>query len=419
MLTSALVTLIASQNSLASALEAAIQKSSISQGATIGVYVAEADGTEIYAHDADRRMIPASNQKLLSTAFAAETLGLDYAPVTRIWEEPTRIVIAAPGDPSMTLAKILEVSKKLSSKTKPVFVIPSYAPGLPDSWEQDDLPNRFAAPVHAFSFDQSAFALQFDGKGLTPLPKEFGIQVREVPSDSFRVEYDYLGQVIRIFGKPTGAARNLDTLAFRHPHLVAARFFGSSYNEGLLLPTRPADYTIQGDRIEKMLASCLAPSDNNYAEQLMLMGASKEGVLPKGSEYSRARVQMTNFLVNQVGINPRDLRVYDGSGLSRHNLVTTRALAKLLIYSQNQKWGAAYEAGMARGGAPGTLRTRLVDSTFRGKTGTLDLVVGLSGFVTTKSGSKKVVSILINHASESSAIVRDFADNLIKIVEGQ
>jgi D-alanyl-D-alanine carboxypeptidase/D-alanyl-D-alanine-endopeptidase (penicillin-binding protein 4) len=419
MLTSALVTLIASQNPLAAALEDAIQKSSISQGATIGVYVAEADGTEIYANDADRRMIPASNQKLLSTAFAAETLGLDYAPVTRIWEEPTRIVIAAPGDPSMTLAKILEVSKELNSKTKPVFVIPNYAPGLPDSWEQDDLPNRFAAPVHAFSFDQSAFALRYNGKEITPLPAEFGIQVRTIPSDLFRVQYDYFGQIIRIYGTPTGAARNLDTLAFRHPHLVTAGFFGSSYNEGLLLPTRPADYTIQGDSLEKMLASCLAPSDNNYAEQLLLMGASKEGALPKGSEYSRARVQMTNFLVNQVGINPRDLRVYDGSGLSRHNLVTTRALAKLLIYSQNQKWGAAYEAGMARGGAPGTLRTRLVDSTFRGKTGTLDLVVGLSGFVTTKSGSKKVVSILINHASESSAIVRDFADNLIKIVESQ
>lgn len=414
-----LAPIFAPQNPIASALEEVIQNSPVTAGATIGIYVAEADGTEIYSRDADRRMVPASNQKLLSTAFAADTLGIDYAPVTRIWEEPTRIVIAAPGDPSMTLAKILEASTKLKSKSKPVFVIANYAPGVPDSWEQDDLPNRFAAPVHAFSFDQGAFAVRYDGKAIVPFPAQFGLETRIIPSNEFRTEYDYYGSVLKVIGTPTGAARNLDTLAFRFPHVVTARFFGTGYYEGITVPTRPADYTIQGDQVEKMLANCLAPSDNNYAEQLLLMASSQGEPLPRKSEYSRARVLMTQFLVNRVGIDPRDLRVYDGSGLSRHNLVTPRALAKLLIFSQNQKWGNAYEMGMAKGGATGTLKTRLLDSSFRGKTGTLDLVVGLSGFVTTKSGSKKVVSILINHASESSANVREFADRLVKTIESQ
>lgn len=71
---------------------------------------------------------------------------------------------------------------------------------------------------------------------------------------------------------------------------------------------------------------------------------------------------------------------------------------------------------MAKAGK-GTLASRLAGSTFEGKTGTLDNVVALSGFISCKDGKTRLVSIIVNHAPTGSSLVREKVDAMIRSVE--
>ena len=81
--------------------------------------------------------------------------------------------------------------------------------------------------------------------------------------------------------------------------------------------------------------ACLPPSDNNIAEHLFLLGAKAQGAFTT-DPYPTARERMTAFMTGTVGVKKDDFRIYDGSGMSRHNLVTVRGIAQLLAWQNRQ-----------------------------------------------------------------------------------
>src|SRR5256712_154062 len=127
-------------------------------------------------------------------------------------------------------------------------------------------------------------------------------------------------------------------------------------------------------------------SQNLHAEILLrLLGREKgtAGTIEGGLEVLRG-------FLNQAGV-PNDQYVfYDGSGLSRQNLVTPHAVVQLLRYAALQPWGAAYKSTFPLSGVDGSLSDRLsaprLQSRVSGKTGSLGGVKTLSGYATTDSG---------------------------------
>ncbi|EQD42029.1 Peptidase S13, D-Ala-D-Ala carboxypeptidase C, partial [mine drainage metagenome] len=101
----------------------------------------------------------------------------------------------------------------------------------------------------------------------------------------------------------------------------------------------------------------------------------------------------------------------DGSGLSPDDRITPRALTTLLRYVAEQPWGAEFRATLPIGGVDGTLSDRFTRGPLRGrvfaKTGTLDEVNALSGYVTAKNGRTLIVSVLCNgHMPEAKGITK-------------
>jgi D-alanyl-D-alanine carboxypeptidase/D-alanyl-D-alanine-endopeptidase (penicillin-binding protein 4) len=158
-----------------------------------------------------------------------------------------------------------------------------------------------------------------------------------------------------------------------------------------------------------MVRACLAPSDNNVAEHLLLMAGSKPN-----DDYPAARRALTEFLEGTVGTPPFDIIPYDGSGLSRHNLVTARALARLLAWCDAQPTSDLWRASLALPGQPGTLRNRLAGVNFAGKTGSLNHVSSLSGYV----GDRTVV-IMMNHFRGSAEAAREIQDAIVRRVASE
>ena len=106
----------------------------------------------------------------------------------------------------------------------------------------------------------------------------------------------------------------------------------------------------------------------------------------------------------------------DGSGLSRHDLVTPRAFVTLLQYAQKQPWFPAYFASLPVAGADGTLNERLktekVAGRIHAKTGSVTHVRSLSGYADTVSGRRLIFSFLSNNHAGKSHEMHDALDAL-------
>jgi len=157
-------------------------------------------------------------------------------------------------------------------------------------------------------------------------------------------------------------------------------------------------------------------SQNLHAELfLRLLGRLEGG---DGSLAQGARV-VRQFLIG-AGVDPGDFIFYDGSGLSPQDMITPRALTRLLTYANRQPWGAAWRASLPIGGVDGTLSGRFTDPSHKGKifakTGTLSEVNALSGYLVAASGKTIAFSILCNDHNPTGDAARVALDKIVAAI---
>ncbi len=158
-------------------------------------------------------------------------------------------------------------------------------------------------------------------------------------------------------------------------------------------------------------------SQNLHAElALRLLGKEKgtSGSIEGGLEVMRG------FLTT-AGIKPEQFAFYDGSGLSRENLVTPAAIVQLLQYAYHQPWGTLFADTLPVSGIDGSLADRFKTPPEKGavhaKTGSLNHVNALSGYATTLTGEKVAFSILGNNHNLTNKKALETIDRIVdKIV---
>jgi D-alanyl-D-alanine carboxypeptidase/D-alanyl-D-alanine-endopeptidase (penicillin-binding protein 4) len=164
-------------------------------------------------------------------------------------------------------------------------------------------------------------------------------------------------------------------------------------------------------------------SQNLHAE-ILLRHLGKE-LTPVGSSEEGTRV-VREFLI-RAGLDPNDFLFYDGSGLSGHDLVSPRAIAKLLSYAAHdpktgapQPWFADWKASLPVGGVDGSLDFRFTKPPLKGhvfaKTGTHSEGRALSGYLDCASGRTVIFSILVNNHLPGSNVDRDAMDKIVAAI---
>jgi serine-type D-Ala-D-Ala carboxypeptidase/endopeptidase (penicillin-binding protein 4) len=156
----------------------------------------------------------------------------------------------------------------------------------------------------------------------------------------------------------------------------------------------------------------LEPSQNWMTEQLVRTLGAEVGTRGSWNEGFRA---MTALFTDSLGIDPVELHFRDGSGLSAYNLISPRALVRILEHGLSTPWGPAWQDAMAKPGEPGTLRTRLPELSGRvfAKTGSISHVNSLSGVVFRESGDPLLFAILTNAGNLPAADVRSAIDAVL------
>jgi D-alanyl-D-alanine carboxypeptidase/D-alanyl-D-alanine-endopeptidase (penicillin-binding protein 4) len=168
----------------------------------------------------------------------------------------------------------------------------------------------------------------------------------------------------------------------------------------------------QSPTMGEIVAAILGPSQNWIAEQLVrTLGAERDD---GGSWRNGIQVQYS-FLHGPVGIDSTALRLNDGSGMSHQNLVTPHGIVQLLDYARTAPWAPVFRAALAKPASPGTLNNRLrsLEGRLEGKTGTLNSVNALSGYVRTRDGRELIFSIISNASALPGKTVVSAIDRLV------
>lgn len=388
------------------------------KGGHVGVCVTDGHGKVLYEKLSGERFVPASNQKLFSVLFALDSLGPDTRLKTKVWIDNGTIHIQGSSDPSLEINQFRELRKSLNLPTvKAVRAHLPFQTSLGPGWEWDDLPWYYAAPTSGLSVEHSAFDVFAANGKLEPLPKELRLKVARRPSKKkLQVKFEPATNTLTIVGKLPTNREKLGSFAQAAPVSVVARALGGEVIvDPNPVPSWPPDRVVEGLPMSLAAKECLEESDNMAAEQLMAATAIQNSPI-EGSPYPFAAERMREFYVKALGISEDDFVPADGSGLSRHNWVTPRTVCSMLEWGLARPYSTVWLEALAAGGE-GTLKNRLKDSTFIGKTGTMSAVVCLSGYVKTRDGSMLTLSILINNVQARSADVRSVQDRFVRILE--
>jgi D-alanyl-D-alanine carboxypeptidase/D-alanyl-D-alanine-endopeptidase (penicillin-binding protein 4) len=153
-------------------------------------------------------------------------------------------------------------------------------------------------------------------------------------------------------------------------------------------------------------------SQNLHTEVLLRTAARQSGRWTDPEELAKS----PEAFYAKVGIPAGDVVQTDGSGLSRHDLVTPRAFVALLQYAQKQSWFPAYYASLPVAGVDGTLNDRMKNGGISGrihaKTGSVAHVRTLSGYAETPGGRRLIFSFLSNNEFVKGHEVHDAIDGL-------
>lgn len=433
------------------------------QGATTGISIRNAStGEIIYSHLGDTRVHPASVMKLLTGATALDTLGENHVFKTELYTDGRitngllygNLYLKGKGDPTLTKDDLNAFASELKAQGIRSIKGNLYAD---DTWfDSDRLSQDLNWSDEPFYTGSQVSALTLSPNNdydtgtviveVNPTTKSGQAgKVRMVPENTYltiinntqtvakggkkniRVERRHGSNTIVVSGTiPVGAKKTRTWSSVWEPANYTVNVFQTVLEEQDIMFSQvpkmerkkvPAGATLLASRqsipLKELLIPFLKLSNNGHAEVLVKeMGRVIGG---KGS-WEKGLAVMHSTLAD-MGIDSSNMLLRDGSGMSHKNLVTANEVSDLLHTVQSKPWyptflNALPVAGNKERLVGGTLRNRMKGTAAEGnvqaKTGALNGVTALSGFVTTSDGGKLIFSIMINnYLSESTYEVMD------------
>src|SRR5712664_426959 len=425
-----------------------------------GLFIADAEsGETLYEQNADKYFVPASNMKLFTTALALAKLGPEYRFHTTLETRGTissegvlggDLALVGHGDPNLSNRKfpyelkeefdgppekgLTELADALGAKgvkqiSGDVIGDDSYFPRerYPNGWEIDDMVWEYGAAISAIVVNDNTVALTLtpgEQAGnpvqamVTPATPDFMVEnnvatsAADVKSDLTLTREPGSNLVVVKGTLPAKSAPRKLVLAIEEPAQHAAATLKRLLEErgvkvaGLARARHDhaelgGDPVVLAEHVSVPLGDALKLinkiSQNLHTEMLLRTVARQSG--PWATTDDLMKIPAEFYAT--AGIAPGDVIQTDASGLSRHDLVTPRAIVTLLAFAQKQPWFGLYYASLPVAGVDGTLEDRMKNTPAAGrihaKTGSVEHVRTISGFAETPSGRRLIFSFLSNN----------------------
>ena len=448
-----------SLSALKRAFKRALDKKAL-RNAKVGYIIRRLDdGKILLSHEADSLFHPASNTKIITTAAAYKILGPNERFVTRWYIEQTkeldqiksRLYWRASGDPKLVPENFKEVAEaiKRSLKEKNLklkideliideegFTQEFLAPGY-DQKPEDDAAYRAANGSIGFQFNRFTTAFKPNKKvGEPPLitvkPAIPYFKVKNTAKTSRKGK-----ERLRLMAKDSEDLNHMileiqGTIPRRHKSVSTRRrignpiqFAGQSLLHYLsetgikvrmkvskgLVPQHLQPIKVHKSPLMSSLIKDINVYSNNYmAEQLLLaMGMRVRGF----AGWTEGQLVVRSYLDAMIGI--QGYKYVNGSGLFGETAFSPMMISEVLIKAYQDSNGAFREL-LPMAGKEGTLRKRLRQlprGAFHGKTGTLEQVSTLCGYLDTRESEKLVLCLMMNDFKVKTWKIRSAQDELI------
>lgn len=176
----------------------------------------------------------------------------------------------------------------------------------------------------------------------------------------------------------------------------------------------PALAEVSSRPLRDWIFPILNTSQNLFAEMTLKQLGRQFGT---AGSWAEGRRVARRFLIDSVGVDSTAFAQEDGSGLSAGNVVTPRAFTQMLGWIRKHPRYEMFAAGMPRSGNAGSLRTRFIGTPVEGrvvaKTGTINRVNALSGYVERANGEVVIFSVIANHHTIGSSGMLPAIDSLV------
>ena len=432
------------------------------KSAQFGICVYDLDNdTLIYSRNDDKLLVPASNLKIVTTSASLYLLGPDCRFTTRLLRAGSEengiiegdIILVGGGDPTFGVDQIqrfIDVlqRKKIRSITGNVLVDDSYFTDLslqgnsftferlPVGWSWHYLDARYAAEVSALTFNENSIGVAIrhtkgDSAVLVSLLPETGYvrlvsrMVVKEGEDSIIIYRRPENNVIYVSGG-VGSGRKKDIpVAVKDPAFFAGYYFmeclernGIDVGGTVMRRINDAkgkngDFVVIDSVLSPPLVDILRETNvesvNLYAETLLkILGARfyNEGTFNKG-------LIMVRSFLDHCGVDTSNVSLWDGSGLSRYDLITPLNIVQVLRFMYRSVYRDIF-LGLLPMVGEGTLEYRFkdFDGILRAKTGSIHAVSCLSGYLTVNEHNY-CFSLMFNNFANSRRKIDDIQEKII------
>jgi len=431
-----------SQTKLTQEINKALKKSCLDKRQTSVSVVALPSGKDIYAKNTHEPLLPASVMKLVTTAAALYYLGPEYRFKTEFLYSGARkgsvirgdLIIRGGADPRLSTENLWYIATQI--KASGINEITGNLVIDTHFFDESDRAPEWKEKRSQRAYDAklSALALNFNSIAIHLQP---GSQIKKRPNTWLDPALPYMhlrntakttkrgrttvgasrsekvaGKVeIRVGGKlPISAKEKVIYINVNKPTRYAAETFRTLL-QGAGVKIKGETKIISTPIIANPLREHFSPplsfilkelntySNNLTAEQIVKTIAAERFGTP-GSHAEGLRL-IEDFL-RISGVNTEGVQIKDGSGLSRKNRMTTRAITGLLTTTYSRfDIGPDFIAALPTLGKNGMHSQRLKNSPARkktrGKTGTLKGVSTLAGYVASKNGKIFAYALFLNN----------------------
>lgn len=349
-------------------------------------------------------MIPASNTKLFTTATALELMGGKHLFSTKILSEDDNlfdqtidgnIYIKGFGNPTFTTDELEEMVNQLYQAgvrriTGNVVGDDSYFDNIysRDDWISDERANVKLPPISALVIDRNRTVVTKKNKG------------------------KYRNYFVDVENPPLFAARKLREKLVSYGIEVEGPAISG------LCPSNAKTLTEKSVELRELIKIVNKNSDNFYAEVLFKsLGSAYSG--EQGNSFFSTQAILS--YINDNGIYSTGTNIVDGSGISRFDQVTAGALVGLLekIYFNIKQFDDFYNS-LSIAGVDGTLKKRMIgtsaENNFRGKTGTLNGVSSIAGYVTNAEDDDIIICLMFEFTQGGASKYKDIQDRIVEII---
>ncbi|MBS4035682.1 MAG: D-alanyl-D-alanine carboxypeptidase/D-alanyl-D-alanine-endopeptidase [Ignavibacterium sp.] len=421
-------------------------------------------GEYLYKRNEDKFFVPASNIKLFTTAAGLLLLGEDYKFSTNVYTDGYidgsilvgNLIIQGRGDPtisgrfynnnvyavysdwadSLIALGIDEINGNIIGDDNLFDDV-----GLGKGWSWDYESYWYAAQSGAIALNDNCVDLtviynrdkDIIDLSISPESRYLVVQneVRLVPEDSItdvKVYRERGSNFVSVYGTLSKKVDSLKTyVTVNNPTQYAMVVLRKVLQQkGITVKGYPVDIDDYGEQLDykniQFLFTYFSPdmreivkvinkgSHNFYAEQLL----KTIGLETEGLGTTKNGIEAAKEIFTDIGLNPDNIVMADGSGLSHHNMTTPKQITTLLKYFYNSNLFSSFYNSLPIAGVDGTLGNRMKNSRakeqVRAKTGYIRAARSLSGYTHTGDKEPIVFSMICNNFNVPVKLAENIQD---------